>query len=215
MFRLVVQPNTAKAQTFAEVFITSSGIETLLVLLQREAEMGDDNIVESVATTPSEQSQHNESGLLKKLDSVPQHSHAHDSDSVTISISMNDNRTSSVSETPFSNNTRNNARNNVDDSDRVVVGIIRLIGALISKGHLKFSLGSKSDVMSNLIGHGIHETGGTMFDDKVSLLLFALLKAFQAAPNRLMTENVYTTLLGTSVCSHAWSRLSCYHLANL
>ncbi|CAF1844542.1 unnamed protein product [Brassica napus] len=199
MFRLVVQPNTAKAQTFAEVFITSSGIETLLVLLQREAKMGDDNIVESVATTPSEQSQHNESGLLKKLDSVPQDSHAHDSDSVTISISMNDDRTSSVSETPFSNNTRNNARNNVDDSDRVVVGIIRLIGALISKGHLKFSLGSKSDVMSNLIGHGIHETGGTMFDDKVSLLLFALLKAFQAAPNRLMTENVYTTLLGTSV----------------
>jgi len=33
MFRLVVQPNAAKAQTFAEAFITSGGIETLLVLI--------------------------------------------------------------------------------------------------------------------------------------------------------------------------------------
>ncbi|KAJ4905364.1 WD-40 repeat family protein / beige-related [Raphanus sativus] len=206
MFRLVVQPNAAKAQTFAEVFITSNGIETLLVLLQREAKAGDDNVVESVSkdgtrmpTDHSEQSHNNESGLLKQLDSVPQGTHAHDSDSVTISNSMNDDITSSVSETPLSNNTRNNTRNNTDDSDRVVVGIIRLIGALISKGHLKFSPGSKSDGMSNLMSHGLLESGGTMFDDKVSLLLFALLKAFQAAPNRLMTENVYTTLLGTSI----------------
>ncbi|KAJ6710029.1 BEIGE/BEACH-RELATED [Salix koriyanagi] len=38
-----------------------------------------------------------------------------------------------------------------------------------------------------------------MFDDKVSLLLFALQKAFQAAPNRLMTTTVYTALLAASV----------------
>ncbi|KAJ0254910.1 BEACH domain-containing protein C1 [Hirschfeldia incana] len=207
MFRLVVQPNAAKAQTFAEVFITSSGIETLLVLLQREAKTGDDDVVESVSkdgtrmpTDHSKQSHNNEPGLLKQLNSVPQDTHAHDSDPVTISNSINADTTSSVSETPSSNNARNNTRNIVDDGDRVVVGIITLIGALISKGHLNFSLGSKSDVMSNLMGHhGLHETGGTMFDDKVSLLLFALLKAFQAAPNRLMTENVYTTLLGASI----------------
>ncbi|KAL0725345.1 hypothetical protein Bca4012_039944 [Brassica carinata] len=220
IFRLVEQPNAAKAQTFAEAFITSSGIETLLVLLQREAKTGDENGLESVADH-SEQSQNNGPGLLKQLDSVPQDTHAHDSyeeslkdtesvqqgsatvisdrDSLTISNSVNADRTSSVSETPISNNTRNNTINNGDDSDRVVVGIIRLIGALISKGHLKFSLGSKSDVMSNFMGHGLHESGGTMFDDKVSLLLFSLLKAFQAAPNRLMTENVYTTLLGASL----------------
>ncbi|CAH8343338.1 unnamed protein product [Eruca vesicaria subsp. sativa] len=228
MFRLVVQPNAAKAHTFAEVFITSGGIETLLVLLQREAKTGDDNVVESVArdrtsvaTNPSEQSHHNGPGVVKQLDSVPQDPRAHDSnvesskdtesvqqgsasvicdsDSVTSPISMNiDRTTSSVFENPFSNKTRINTRN-IDDSDRVVVGIIRLIGALITNGHLKSSLGSKSDVMSNLMGHGIHESGGTMFDDKVSLLLFALLKAFQAAPNRLMTENVYTTLLGASI----------------
>ncbi|KAF8091664.1 hypothetical protein N665_0439s0028 [Sinapis alba] len=196
MFRLIVQPNAAKAKTFAEVFITSSGIETLLVLLQREAKTGDGNLVESVAkdgtsvqTDHTEENQNNEPGLVKQLDSVPQDTHARDSVNVTCD-------SDSVT---ISNNTRNNTRNNVDDSDRVVVGIIRLIGALISKGHLKFSLGSKSDVMSNLMGHGLHESGGTMFDDKVSLLLFGLLKAFQAAPNRLMTETVYTTLLGASI----------------
>ncbi|KAL1219198.1 BEACH domain-containing protein C2 [Cardamine amara subsp. amara] len=218
MFRLVVQPNAAKAQTFAEAFITSGGIETLLVLLQREAKTGDEHVADSVAkggtsvpTYHSEQSQHSGVGLSKQLDSVPQdnegESHAHvgslketesvqqekatvkcDSDSVTIS-------NSSVSETPFNNN----ARNKVDDKDRVMVGIVRLIGALISKGHLKVSLGGKSDAMSNFMGIGIHESGGTMFDDKVALLLFALMKAFQAAPNRLLTDNVYTTLLGASI----------------
>ena len=162
---------------------------------------------------------------MLKLDSVPQDNegdpHAHDDNvgslketesfqqvkvhgsetvicetgSVTLSSSVNADRISSVSETPFNNN----ARNNVDDRDRVMVGIIRLIGALISKGHLKFSVGAKSDVMSNLMGSEFRENGGTMFDYKVALLLFALLKAFQAAPNRLMTDNVYTTLLGASV----------------
>ena len=223
MFRLVVQPNSAKAQTFAEAFITSGGIETLLVLLQREAKTGDDNVVESVAkdgtslqTDHSEHDQDNEPSMLEQLDSVPQETHGHDdtveslketdsvqqekvpceSDSVTISETMTvDDRTSSISEALFSNNTRNNARSNVDDSDRVVVGIIRLIGALISQGHLKLSLGAESDVMSNLMGSG----NGTMFDDKVSLLLFALLKAFQAAPNRLMTDKAYKSLLGASV----------------
>ncbi|XP_019082502.1 PREDICTED: BEACH domain-containing protein C1-like [Camelina sativa] len=232
MFRLVVQPNAAKAHTFAEAFITSGGIETLLVLLQREAKTGEEGIADSVVkgetsvpTIHSEQIQHNGPGLLKQLDSLPQDneddphalndsvgsfkesesvqqekSHGSatvicDSDSVTISNSMNADRVSSVSETPFNNN----ARNNVDDRDRVMVGIIRLIGVLISKGHLKFSIDAESDVMSNLMGSGFHENGGTMFDDKVALLLFALLKAFQAAPNRLMTYNVYTTLLGASI----------------
>ncbi|VVB06449.1 unnamed protein product [Arabis nemorensis] len=227
MFRLVVQPNAARAQTFAESFITSGGIETLLVLLQREAKTGEDNVAESVGTggtsvptDHSQQSHQNGSDLLKQLETVPQDPHAHDNkvvslketesiqqekahgsatviydnDSVTISNSTNANRVSSVSDS-----FRNNARNNVDDSDRVVVGIIRLIGSLISKGHLKFSIGAETDVMSNLMGNGIHESGGTMFDDKVALLLFALLKAFQAAPNRLMTDNVYTTLLGASI----------------
>ncbi|CAH2051768.1 unnamed protein product [Thlaspi arvense] len=210
------QPNDTKAQTFAETFITSGGIETLLVLLQREAKTGEGHVAESVAKgvtsmlpNHSEQVHHDEHdnkvASLKETESVQQekvHGSATvicDSDSVTISNPMSDDRVSSVSETPCSNNVRNNTRSNVDESDCVVVGIIRLIGALISKGHLKFSLGVESDVMSNLMGSGLHESGGTMFDDKVALLLFSLLKAFQAAPNTLMTDNVYTTLLGASI----------------
>ncbi|KAL0015570.1 hypothetical protein SO802_002639 [Lithocarpus litseifolius] len=33
MYRLVVQPNTFRAQTFAEAFLSCGGLETLLVLL--------------------------------------------------------------------------------------------------------------------------------------------------------------------------------------
>lgn len=250
MYRLVVQPNASRAQMFAEVFITSGGIETLLVLLQREAKTGEGNVLAmgksgtKSLTDQGEKSQHNGSGSvnqlesnthdneigidardpdgnvvendnvdsLTELESVEQekeHGSAPvicDSDSVSISNSINNERRSSVSEIGGINlsisadNARNNVYN-VDNSDAVVVGIIRLIGALISSGHLTFDLGARSDVTSNILGSGLHENGGTMFDDKVALLLFALLKAFQAAPNRLMTDNVYTTLLGASVCS--------------
>ncbi|CAI9261553.1 unnamed protein product [Lactuca saligna] len=38
-----------------------------------------------------------------------------------------------------------------------------------------------------------------MFEDKVSLLCYALQRSFQASPNRLMTNNAYLALLGTSL----------------
>nr|KAJ0210558.1 hypothetical protein LSAT_V11C400196850 [Lactuca sativa] len=38
-----------------------------------------------------------------------------------------------------------------------------------------------------------------MFEDKVSLLRYALQRAFQEAPNRLMTNNAYLALLGASL----------------
>jgi hypothetical protein len=246
MYRLVVQPNAARAQMFAEVFITSGGIETLLVLLQREAKTGEDNVLamgrsgKRSSTDPSEKSPYNESGSVKQLDSNPhdneigfdlpgpdgnsveddnvgslnvpesvrqEKEHGStpvvcDSDSVSISNSINTERLSAeiggISLSISADSARNNVYN-VDNSDAVVVGIIRLIGALISSGHLTFDFDARSDVTSNILGSGLHENGGTMFDDKVALLLFALLKAFQAAPNRLMTDNVYTTLLGASV----------------
>ncbi|CAI9282637.1 unnamed protein product [Lactuca saligna] len=49
-----------------------------------------------------------------------------------------------------------------------------------------------------------------MFEDKVSILRYALQRAFQAAPNRLMTNNAYLALLGASdllilACSHVVS----------
>ncbi|KAK1559323.1 hypothetical protein Q3G72_013287 [Acer saccharum] len=46
--RLVVQPNTARAQTFVEACISSGGIESLLVLLQKEAKAGDHSVPESM-----------------------------------------------------------------------------------------------------------------------------------------------------------------------
>ncbi|CAN8284494.1 unnamed protein product [Cochlearia groenlandica] len=228
MYRLVVQPNATRAQMFAEVFITSGGIETLLVLLQREAKTGEDNdlAMDKRDTRPSadqsELSLYNGSGSAKQLVSDPHDNEigfeppgpcgdSVEGDNVGSLNSQEpvqqekEHRFAPVSEiggislSISADNARNNVYN-VDDSDAVVVGIIRLIGALISSGHLTFDLGTRSsDVTSNILGSGLHENGGTMFDDKVALLLFALLKAFQAAPNRLMTDNVYTTLLGASI----------------
>ena len=95
-----------------------------------------------------------------------------------------------------------NARNNVynvDNNDGIVVGIIGLLGALVASGCLKFGSRVSSEMTSSLFGGALNDAGGSMFEDKISLLFFALQKAFQAAPNRLMTSNVYTALLGASV----------------
>lgn len=231
IYRLIVQPNTARAHMFAEAFITCGGIETLLVLLQREAKAVDYSIPELVTKSDdglsiheteldggsevSERSQNDEVGTLKEKD-LSSHEKACESEPsdsggspAALSTGMKIERMSSVSDYPFVKNlggislsiSADNARNNVynvDKSDGIVVAIIGLLGALVTSGHLKFGSFAPSDMPSNLLGGGLHE-GGTMFDDKVSLLLFALQKAFQAAPNRLMTTNVYTALLAASV----------------
>lgn len=227
IYRLVVQPNTSRAQTFADAFISSGGIETLLVLLQHEVKAGDDRTLESPiekAESPqvqeseldsfggvSETNQGDDGASVEEKERI---SYEIDCEPESISIGgrpfspdTHIERTTSLSENPFLNNlggisfsiSADNARNNaynVDKSDRIVVGIIGLLGALVSSGHLKFGASTPADMIAN----DLHEGGGTMFDDKVSLLLFALQKAFQAAPNRLMTSNVYTALLGASVC---------------
>lgn len=229
MYRLVVQPNMSRAQTFADAFLSSGGIETLLVLLQREVKIGDcddlssfdhDDTVASAQETeldtethcPTESSQVGETGLTKEretnlseMDSISESSNVA---GATISTGSNIERMQSIPENGFlknlggisfsisAENARNNAYN-VDKSDEIVLGIINLLGALVSSGYLKFGTHAPPDVTNNLLG--LLEGGGTMFDDKVSLLLFALQKAFQAAPNRLMTGRVYTALLGASV----------------
>jgi hypothetical protein len=230
IYRLVVQPNAARAHMFAESFITCGGIETLLVLLQREAKAGDHSIPELVAKSEdslpvqeteldigngtSERSQNDEQE--KDLTSQDKDYEPEFLDSggggspVTTSPGMEIERMSSVSENPSTKNlgginlsiSADNARNNVynvDRSDGIVVAIIGLIGALVTSGHFNFVSHAPSDTASNFFGGGLHDGSGTMFDDKVSLLLFALQKAFQAAPNRLMTTTVYTALLAASV----------------
>jgi len=97
------------------------------------------------------------------------------------------------------------ARNNVyniDNGDGIVIGIIKLLGALVTSGHLKFSLSSAPTTSpSKIMNSGFPDDDNPMSDDKVSMLLFALEKAFEAAPNRLMTANVYMALLGATVGS--------------
>ncbi|KAF1898306.1 hypothetical protein Lal_00033073 [Lupinus albus] len=95
-----------------------------------------------------------------------------------------------------------NARKNVynaDKNDGIVVGIIDLLGALVASGHLRFGSHAGPGTTSNVLSVGTQDGGSSMFEDKVSLLLYALQKAFQAAPNRLMTNNVYTALLAASI----------------
>ncbi|KAI9382029.1 hypothetical protein POPTR_014G072600v4 [Populus trichocarpa] len=215
---------------FAESFITCGGIETLLVLLQREAKAGDHSIPELVAKSEdslpvqeteldigngtSERSQNDEQErdlTSQDKDYEPEFLDSGGGGSpVTTSPGMEIERMSSVSENPSAKNlgginlsiSADNARNNVynvDRSDGIVVAIIGLIGALVTSGHFNFVSHAPSDTASNFFGGGLHDGSGTMFDDKVSLLLFALQKAFKAAPNRLMTTTVYTALLAASI----------------
>lgn len=227
IYRLIVQPNVSRAQTFAEAFMSCGGVETLLVLLQREAKVGDydkpdfsfenDKSLYSMGsgvpdrevnteTTDCEDAVFREENELSsdvKLEPVN-----NAGDVIALPSGSNIERISSVSESPSTKNlggisfsiSAENARNNVynaDKSDGTVVGIINLVGTLIISGHLKFGTYSPPDMTNNLLG--LLEGGGTMFDDKLSLLLFSLQKAFQAAPNRLMTGRVYTALLGASI----------------
>ncbi|TYJ08697.1 hypothetical protein E1A91_A11G092100v1 [Gossypium mustelinum] len=224
IYRLVVQPNTTRSQTFAQAFMGSGGIETLLVLLQREAKAGDHHIPETSTKTEEslavERSEpeldtcipegSQDEGSLKEKDQISQKRDFHGISGLVASSSLKVERVSSVSENAFMKNlggislsiSADNARNNVynvDNDDGIVVGIIGLLGALVAYGHLKFGSRVSSEMTSNLFGGALNDAAGSMFEDKVSILLFALQKAFQAAPNRLMTSNVYTALLGASI----------------
>lgn len=226
---MVVQPNTSRAQTFAEAFKSSGGVESLLVLLQREAKAGDINISGPSAedytdlSVPGstckngseviESGHANDVGMEEKvLTSVEGSAEPKSQNSCrrsfTIGSGLNSERTTSASENSFlktldgirisisGENMRNNVYN-VDNSDGILVAIIALLGALVISGHLKYAPRNPPDVAGNLMG--LLEGSGTMFDDKVSLLHFAIQKAFQAAPNKLMTSNACIVLLGASV----------------
>ncbi|KAK1364471.1 BEACH domain-containing protein C2 [Heracleum sosnowskyi] len=220
--RLVVQPNTSRAQTFAEAFTSSGGIESLLVLLQREAKAGDNSSDPSVVKSTELVVRNNDNEVLEtchgvniegtslplKEGSIETESATKGSNPITIGVTSNIERMTSASEKSFARNlgdihfsiSGENARNNaynVENGDGILVAIIGLLGALVISGHLKFNSNATPDVTGNPLG--LLQEGGTMFDDKVSLLYFSLQKAFQAAPNRLMTSKVYTALLGASI----------------
>ncbi|CAL1370261.1 unnamed protein product [Linum trigynum] len=228
IYRLVVQPNAVRANMFAEAFMKCGGIETLLVLLQREAKVGDNSFPESIEKSQVQETkpetdvvvldvnQNDEGEILNKNNSTSEEKLLEPGSSIgaggptTSPSELKIERVSSVSEAPNLKNlggislsiSADNARNNVyniDKSDGVIVAIIELLGALVRSGHLKIGPNAPLDLTSNFLGGLLQDGGGTMFDDKVSLLLFALQKTFQAAPNRLMTTNVYTALLGASI----------------
>ncbi|KAK9002309.1 hypothetical protein V6N11_024993 [Hibiscus sabdariffa] len=226
IYRLVVQPNMTRAQTFASSFLGSSGIETLLVLLQREAKAGDHHIPgtttkadESLSVQRSETEGSQDEASTKDRDQISQKDFESqhldgDSSPVAYSHSLTMERMSSVSEVTFMKSlggisisiSADNARNNVynfDQNDGIVVGVIWLLAALVRVS---------SEMTGSLFGGALNDSGGSMFDDKVSLLFFALQKAFQDAPNRLMTNNSYTALLGASIdASSTEDRLSFYN----
>lgn len=280
-----MQPNTSRALTFAQSFISSGGIEALLFLLQREAKTGNDNVTETPILNNIEILLNDDSGLttiskecegldeqveLSELEERASHEEECERDPLTtynarnrgsevetsksedravkdqlespeqrepgshnrspesepepepsisgnnstnVSLRTNIERLTSISDNQllkslggitFSINA-DSARNNVyniDSGDGIVVGIIKLLGALVTSGHLQFSLNSASStVPSKTVNSGLAEDDIPMSGDKVSLLLFALQKALEAAPNRLMTANVYMALLGATVGS--------------
>ncbi|XP_027928057.1 BEACH domain-containing protein C2 [Vigna unguiculata] len=220
-YRLVVQPNASRAHTFAVEFLACGGVETLLVLLQREAKAGDNGVLDSWSMNSelhkteidggnemTKGSQEDE-GSKEKNEAILQ-DNDHGSLSVDSGSSPDPISPVFASEIPSVKNlggislsiSADSARKNVynvDKSDGIVVGIIGLLGALVASGQLRIGSSAGPDTTSNLLGVGLHDKGGTMFEDKVSLVLFALQKAFQAAPNRLMTKNVYTSLLAASI----------------
>ncbi|CAO2834959.1 unnamed protein product [Amaranthus hypochondriacus] len=240
IYRLVVQPKTSRAQTFAEAFLSCGGIETLLVLLQREAKAGDLDFFDSPENDDKDTSLHGsevdqEDGVSESsdgrnvvsLEEKKLSTHIEKgaesissknrvdleileilSDYGDLSAGMSMERMISVQESFFAKNvgginlsiSADNARNNAynfDKIDGIVVGVIKLLGTLVASGHVKFNSNDALPVVTS--SAGLPDTGGSMFDDKVSLLLFALHKAFQAAPRRLMTTNVYTALLAASI----------------
>lgn len=230
IYRLVVQPNTSRAHTFAESFISCGGIETLLVLLQREAKAGDhstngssngykeeNNPAQVSGSGVVDEKIHDDTSVpVEGIDSVAQADSfeplfsGSGNTPVDVSVITSLSRRTSVSENLLvktlgginfsisADSARNNVYNN-DNGDGIVVRIISLLGALVASGHLKFGAQTLPNMTSSILVNGLHDGGGTMFDDKVSLLLFALQKAFQAAPRRLMTSNVYMALLAASV----------------
>ncbi|AQK73327.1 BEACH domain-containing protein C2 [Zea mays] len=219
IYRLIVHPNTSRANTFAQSFISRGVVEALLVLLQREAKSGDSNILhscnvshdsaswnESSKLTNKDSKFKNASGETNCQDHQIQSVQHYEPNSHETGVGLGSTSKWSLLKGQFLKNlggmdVPNISDNvqNIDNGDGVLVGIVRVLGALVASGHLT----STSPTVRPKLPSGFLTTsngeGNTMFEDRVSLLLFALQKAFQAAPRRLMTRNVYTALISSVI----------------
>lgn len=231
IYRLIVQPNISRANLFSQSFITNGGVEALLVLLQREAKAGNKNMLDHSGANFSENNVPKDGSSNRKADSADTrcqvdetqsaerhetvfHEETAEHEATNSNVMLDSNIGSKVpgSENGLLKNlggisfsiTSDNVRNNVynvDKGDGIVVGIIHILGALVGSGHLKFDSGAVSPNIPGGNQTALNEEGNALSEDRVSLLLFALQKAFQAAPRRLMTANVYMALISAAVCS--------------
>lgn len=203
---------------FAQLFISRGGVEALLVLLQREAKSGSNNIFNSCDVPQNaamwnggsqSKSTSSEANCTHEIQSADSHEPpSHDANSELESTSKWCLLKSQFLKNlhgmdipSITDNVQNNVYN-IDNGDGVLVGIVHVLGALVALGHLKFASPiAKPKLLSGFLTTANGE-GNTMFEDRISLLLFALQKAFQAAPRRLMTRNVYRSLISAVVwCS--------------
>ncbi|KAF0930881.1 hypothetical protein E2562_036387 [Oryza meyeriana var. granulata] len=220
IYRLIIHPNISRANMFAQSFISRGGVEALLVLLQREAKSGYNNISDSYNVPQNS---------VWNVDSDSK-STSRDLDLKTIAgeANCNGHKTQSLEhhEPPcregstepgvtskwcllknqflknYFPNLADNVQNNIyniDNGDGVLVGIVHVLGALVASGHLKFNLPTAKPKLPSSFLTTSNGEGNSMFEDRVSLLLFALQKAFQAAPRRLMTRNVYRALISAVI----------------
>ncbi|KAG8059986.1 hypothetical protein GUJ93_ZPchr0002g23183 [Zizania palustris] len=225
IYRLIVHPNISRAHMFAQSFISRGGVEALLVLLQREAKYGDDNIFYgcNVPQNPVLWSGGSDSkSTISDLDLKTTTSETNHKDHEIQSVEHHEQTCHEGSSEPglsskwcllknqflknlggidfphLADNVQNNIYN-IDNGDGILVGIVHVLGALVASGHLKLvSPTAKSKLPSSFLTSSNGE-GNSMFEDRVSLLLFALQKAFQAAPRRLMTRNVYRALISAVI----------------
>ncbi|KAK1618689.1 hypothetical protein QYE76_024206 [Lolium multiflorum] len=225
IYRLIVHPNSTRAQMFAQSFISRGGVEALLVLLQREAKSGGNNIFNSCNAPQnaamwnggSHSKSSNSDSVLKPASSEANCNHEIQSvdrdeppshepntgldESTSKWCLLKDQFIKNLGGTDFPNITDNVQNNvyNIDNGDGVLVGIVHVLGALLASGHLKLASPiAKPKLPSSFLTTTSGE-GNSMFEDRVCLLLFALQKAFQAAPRRLMTRNVYRSLMSAVI----------------
>uniref|UniRef100_A0A0E0K395 BEACH domain-containing protein C2 n=1 Tax=Oryza punctata TaxID=4537 RepID=A0A0E0K395_ORYPU len=224
IYRLIVHPNTSRANMFAQSFISRGGVEALLVLLQREAKSGDNNISDScivpqnslwnvgsdskstssdldLKTTAGEANCNGHKTQPLEHHEPPCHEGSTEPGFSSKWCLLKNQFLKNLGGIDFLNiadNVQNNIYN-IDNGDGVLVGIVHVLGALVASGHLKFNLPAAKPKLPSSFLTTSNGEGNSMFEDRVSLLLFAMQKAFQAAPRRLMTRNVYRALFSAVI----------------